>query len=111
MPIEDKLDQFVTLAREGLADLARNTVKTAADEARGDLQEFLADSETRLRKWAELLALGQLTREDFEILVRAQVTVLQFHRLVIAGKTKATVAKVRDGLTSLLIRSAVSALL
>jgi hypothetical protein len=57
-------------------------------EAKKDIEQFLADSEDKLKRWTTLLANGDITIEDYEWLIESQKNLMLMNALHSAGVSK-----------------------
>jgi len=79
--------------------------------ARRDVEAFLAKTREDVKRWTELLAVGALTREDFEWLVVGRRDLAELAALKRRGLGKAALERFRDGLVKLLVAAAFRAFL
>ena len=98
------MPEFPTILEEILAGartLAETTVRQYKDEALEDAQDFLNESQDKLRRWTELLAAGRLSTEDFEWLVRSQADLARMHALKQSGLALIRVDQFKQSLLNL----------
>jgi hypothetical protein len=69
-------------------DLAREIVGKYVDEASNDIKTFLENSKDSLERWSNLLAKGDLDRDEFQFLLKGQLDVAELHALKQAGLAK-----------------------
>jgi hypothetical protein len=109
MPSDRIWDEFLAQLQTGVGALARNTVGDAVDQARADALSFVARSEAKLKRWADLLAAGAITREEFEHLVKGQSQLATLVALTALGLAATRLERFRKGLINLVIESAFKA--
>ena len=96
-------DKLFNDLKNGVATLAKATVKNYTKQAMQDAQEFLQESEEKLKRWTLLLADKQLTSEDFEWLVMSQKDLAKMEALKQAGLALARIDAFRISLLNLVI--------
>lgn len=104
-------DDFRTAVIDGAGGLAKTLLKGSVKEARADAEAFVAKSATKLKKWTEQLAAGELSRDEFEALVRGQKDLAELNALTQAGIGAVKVKKFRNELTGLVVKTAFDILL
>jgi hypothetical protein len=70
-------------------DLAKDTFKDFTATAKRDVDDFLNESREQLERWTTLLVEKQLTKEEYEMLVRSLKTSAKMEGLLQKGVTKA----------------------
>ncbi len=110
MSLSDNWEDFVATVRSGVTELAKNTLGGALDQAKADAESFLETAKPKLRRWADALANGQITREEFEFLVGTQRDLASLHAITALGMIKTRVERFRTGLISLVVNSAFGAI-
>ena len=70
-------------------DLAKDPFKDFTAAAKRDIDKFLNDSREQLNRWTVLLVEKQLTKEEYEMLVRSLKTSAEMGALLQKGVTKA----------------------
>jgi hypothetical protein len=99
---EDFLDQVKTGTRDLALELFTEYQETAIKES----EAFFAAAKADLERWAKLLVAGELTREDFEWLVKGKKDLLDLHALKQAGLARVRIDKFRNGVLRLVIDKA-----
>ncbi|WP_417558502.1 hypothetical protein [Mesoflavibacter zeaxanthinifaciens] len=74
--------------KAALVDLFGEKWGDLKNEAKKDIEQFLADSEVKLKRWTELLANGDITLEDYEWLIKSQKDLMLMQALHSAGVNK-----------------------
>jgi hypothetical protein len=101
-----KFDDFTKTVLGGVKGLATGTLKDFLASAKDDAKAFLQQSEDNLRRWTRQLALNELSKDEFEELVRGQAEVAEMAALTQAGITAARIQRFRDALINLVIDAA-----
>lgn len=101
MPVD--FDKIFNELKDEIKTLAKTTVKNYTKQAVADGQQFLQESEEKLRRWTLLLADKQLTTEDFEWLVMSQKDLAKMEALKQAGLALARIDAFRLSLLNLII--------
>ena len=74
--------------KAALVDLFGEKWGDLKSEAKKDIEQFLADSEVKRKRWTELLANGDITLEDYEWLIKSQKDLMLMQALHSAGVNK-----------------------
>lgn len=106
-----EFDDFRTAVIDGAGELARTLLKGSIKAARADAEAFVTKSATKLKKWTRLLAEGELSRDEFETLVRSQKDLAELNALTQAGVSAIKVTKFRNELTGLVVKTAFDVIL
>ena len=101
-----KFDDFLGEVRTGIAQLARLEAKDFVKQATGDGQQLVDALEPDLRLWTQQLEKGQLSKSDFEFLVRGKGDVAQMKALTQAGVTAIRIDQIRAAVIKLIITAA-----
>src|SRR5438128_942246 len=101
-----KFDDFTKTVLGGVKGLATGTLKDFLAASKDDAKAFLQQSEDNLRRWTRQLALNELSKDEFEELVRGQADVAAMVALTQAGITAARIQRFRDALINLVIDAA-----
>ena len=89
--------------KDALIGLAENTLKNYIDEAKSDAQTILDSMKDKLQNWAQLLANGKLTTEDFEWLVYSQKDLVEMTALKEAGLAEIRIDQFKGSVLNLII--------
>ncbi|MEM7281022.1 MAG: hypothetical protein AAF438_05280 [Pseudomonadota bacterium] len=106
-----KFDDFLREITRGANLLANRTFKRGRDEAKKIIKGHLDNSEERLKRWARLLANGELSEDEFKLLVNNQVTLGRMRLRTIRVIGKKAALQFRDNLRSLILDAAKAAFL
>ena len=102
-----KFDDYVSGIRDGAKDLAKKLFKDFDKEAVDDTRDFLDRTDAKLRKWTRQLADEDLTRAEFEDLVKGQADLAKLGALTQAGVAATKLERFRSGLVDLAVNTAV----
>lgn len=81
-------DDFVEMMEEGLKQLSRETIEDFRDGLKSDTRQFLHENKEDLQTWTMQLAIGELSKRDFEDLVLGRKDVMEMHALKVAEMSK-----------------------
>jgi len=84
MNFEDILKQL----KDELTTLFGEKWKDLKNESKKDIDQFLEDSKTKLKRWTSLLASGDIDLEDYEWLIKSQKDLMLMQALYSAGVNK-----------------------
>jgi len=101
-----KFDDFLAEVRTGITQLANLEAKDFVKQATGDGQQFVDALEPDLRLWTRQLEAGQLSKPDFEFLVKGKSSVTQMKALTQAGVTAIRIDQIRAALIKLIVIAA-----
>jgi len=102
----DKFDDFLKQVKTGAVDLAMKLFKEYQDTAIKESETFIATTTADLERWAKLLITGDLTREEFEWLVKGKKNLLDLHALKQAGLARVRIDRFRNGVLKLIVDKA-----
>ena len=103
-------EKIFSTIKDGVAELAKNTVGDFADQAKSDADDFLTESRENLKRWTQAASEGKLTKPEYEFLLQMQVSVGKMHALKAAGVGIQRLNRFREGVISLVIKSVFSAI-
>ena len=106
-----QFDDFIDGVKEGMTPLVSEFVGGLKQDALNDMQDFLKAKAADLKDWTEALAKGEMTRAEFEMLVRGAKSLLKMRALRIAGVQTARLQRLRDAFFNLVIDKAVGTFL
>lgn len=98
-----KFDDFTKAVLDGVRDIATDELQGLVQTARNDAQTFLERTEAKLKRRTEMLARGELLKEDFEDLVKGQADLALLFGLTQAGIGAARLQRFRDALIRLVV--------
>lgn len=105
------MKDYLEALKQPLADFFGKSFKDFRDAAQKDIKDFLKESEEDLSRWTKLLIEGKITQREFGILVRSSASLGQLHALKQAGLAQARWDLFIDGVTDILVSTAVSVFL
>ena len=103
-------DTFLATLRPKLVALVTQTVRDRKDAAVKDVESFLEGSRADLERWSRLVALGELSPDEFEWLVKARVDLARIAALEQAGLAKVALDRFKQSLLDIVTGSALAAL-
>ena len=92
--------------KKGIVSLAENNLKEFKDQAISSGMDFLEQSKDEIKLWTEELATGQMSKEDFEWLVKGKKDLAELIILKEKGLAKSQVDKFTNGVCDVLISTA-----
>ena len=99
-------ETYLEALKEGIAVLGKEMLSEAIDQAKEDGEAFLMEAREDLKKWTRQLAKGELSRTEFEALVRAKKALFEMRALTQAGISLTRIQRFRDSLIDLVIDTA-----
>jgi len=81
-------DEFIEKIEEGLKQLSRVTLKDFRDGFASDAKDFLEENKKDLQMWTKQLAIGELSKKDFEDLVLGRKDIAEMHALKVVEITR-----------------------
>lgn len=98
--------EFWENLKKGLESLTKDNLTAFQGAAEKDGKAFLNKTQKDLQRWTGLLARGELSREDFQWLVKGKKDLAEMEALKEAGLTLAKVEKFQNSLVSLVVDTA-----
>jgi hypothetical protein len=99
-------DKYFDKLVKNLEDLMKNNWKDFLDAAEADGKAFLLETKGDLKRWTRLLANGEITREEFELLVGSKEDLLKLKALKKLGLTKVRMQMFQAAVIGLIIDTA-----
>lgn len=99
-------DEFLKTLETELVEFAEYSWKTYKTDAVKDGKDFLDKSKDDLRRWTNMLASGELTRDDFEWLVVGKKNLAELVALKQAGLAKVSLDRFVNGLIDTIVSTA-----
>lgn len=99
-------EQIADEVKRGLLQLLAHDGQAAVQAALNDGAAFLEETRADLERWAQLLASGQLTKDDFASLVRGRQDLAQMAGLKRAGLAAIRIDQIKNALIQLIIIAA-----
>ena len=100
-------DDFLDTLKDGVKDLADNTLKGFPEQAQEDAEAFATFARAKLELWSDALTQGKIEEDDFEFLVGGLTKLAKLHGLVAKGIVAKRLDDFRNGLTSLIIKTVI----
>ena len=91
-----------------IVELAKLTFKNYKDDATADVNEFLANSEEKLKRWTLLLADQKISKDEFEILVKGLKDSGKMKLLKQAGIAKSRIEEFKNSVINLIFDTVLS---
>jgi len=98
---------FDQLKKE-VSNVAVTSVQQFKNEAETDAQNLLENLKENLQNWTVQLALGAMTKEDFEFLVMGQKELIQMNLLKQKGMALIDLDKLKISLINQIVKTALS---
>lgn len=103
-------DEFLNEVKDEIVELARKEAGEFVTQAKDDAQAFLNNIKDDLQTWLKQLADGQLSKEDFEFLVKGRKDVAEMAALTQVGLAKVRMEKIVNGVIDIVINAALKAI-
>jgi hypothetical protein len=103
-----RFDKFLRLVKDGARELGKDLFKDFDKEALADARAFLKQSEDDLRQWTRQLSRKEMTKKEFNVLVKGQKDLAELAALTKAGIGLAKLERFRTKLIDLVVDSAFS---
>jgi hypothetical protein len=100
------VDAFLDALKDEITDLAETHLEELQEAAREDGEAFLNQTQDDLKRWGRLMAQGELSREEFESLVRGQKDLAEMEALKQAGLAAVRAEQFRDALLDRIVGTA-----
>lgn len=101
MPIDIK--SILSDLKNKIVDFARTSFKDLVDEAASDGKELLATIKADLTRWIQLLADGQITKDEFKTLLIGKKDLIEMSALTEAGLAIVKIDEFKTGILNLII--------
>jgi hypothetical protein len=98
------VDAALEEIKDGVVDLVKNAMNAFFDEAKEDLENLLEDSKEDLKRYAQMLSKGELTKGEFEFLLGAKVTNAKMLALSSKGIAKTRIKRLKTSITDLVLK-------
>ena len=99
-------DKYFDKLLKNLEDLMKNNWKNFLDAAEADGKAFLLETKEDLKRWTRLLANGEITSDEFELLVGSKEDLLKLKALKKFGLTKVRIQMFQTAVIGLIIDTA-----
>jgi hypothetical protein len=91
------------------ATLAKTLLKGFAKQAVSDARDFQKRAETQMLEWLQDLANGDITKKNFESLVRGERDLAEMHALKDAGLAQVALDTFTQGFMEIVLNAALAA--
>ena len=106
-----KFDDFFKDVLDGARTVGGDAARQFLKEATVDSQNFKAQAESDLNRWSKQLADGDIERDDFESLIRGQLSEVALAALLKANVSAQKAAELRDRIINIAVGAAFKILL
>ncbi len=96
-------ETFVDSLIAGGKQIAKNNMKSLVSVAKHDANEFVRKQGQKLERYLNLLGAGQISREEFELLVKDLQTLTEMRALELEVSAKAGAQRLVAGINDLVI--------
>ncbi len=96
-------ETFVDSLIAGGKQIAKNEMKSLVSVAKGDANKFIRSQGQKLERYLNLLGAGQISKEEFELLVKDLKTLTEMQALELDVAAKASAQRLAAGITDLMI--------
>ncbi len=106
-----QFDDFLAAAKANLTVLGKDSFDGYSAEVKTMAQTALDKAQANLRLWTGQLAAGQLSRAEFENLVRGETDLTEIAGYTAAGISQVEAQRLRDAVTLTVINTALDTFL
>ena len=99
-------NDFIDALEDGLETFAREESEEYKDAAKTKGKAFIEETKNDLERWTKALAKGDLSRNDFEWLVKSKKDLFELNTLKQIGLTKVAVDRFVNGVIDLVVDTA-----
>ena|SRR2546421_8074025 len=103
-------NQIFSDIKNQLGPLAETSLKEFAGQGKQDAEAFLEESKTKLAKWVQQLADGEIDQDEFTFLVESQKAAAEMKALQAANAGSVRIDHFRDSVFNIVIKTAVTAI-
>lgn len=96
-------ETFVDSLIAGGKQIAKDEMKSLVSVAKGDVNTFIRSQGQKLERYLNLLGAGQISKEEFELLVKDLKTLTEMRALELEVAAKASAQRLAAGITDLMI--------
>jgi hypothetical protein len=104
--VSRKFDAFLKEVKNGVIAVAKGEAKEFAKQAGADGRKFADAIRADLDKWARQLAAGELSKSDFNFLVRGKKDLAEMDALTQAGLAAVRIERIRTASIALIVKAA-----
>ena len=103
--LADLWGDFADIVGDEASDLAGDLFRDWKGDARHDAKDFIALVEEKLPLWSDALQAGQMTKLEFELLVKSLATLAELNALKGRGLANQKLEKFRQGLIGIVVNA------
>lgn len=100
-------DDFLGMVKEGVIDIAKEEFGDFNSEIKSAIEISLEKSKNDLKNWTKLLALGEISQQEFKDLLEAKRALIEIQLLTQKGITQTKIERFRNKLIDLVFNSAI----
>jgi len=104
-------DAFLEQLKTSLKGLAQNSFKKYSQQILHDWTEFAKKLEDDLQRWSVEYSIHEMTKEEFEFLVKGKKDLLEMEALKQLGLARTELNKLRNAIVDTITGTAVKVLL
>jgi hypothetical protein len=104
-------NEFLETLKSDLAELAGNSFKKYKHQLLHDGTEFAKKLETDLKNWSAEYSIFEISKEEFEELVKSKKDLLEMEALKHEGLARTELNKLRNAIVEIVTGTAVKVLL
>ena len=102
---QDEIKELFKTITDEVTNLAKATAKEYVSQAKNDAQALIDSTKQNVINWADLLAQGKLTTDDFEWLMFRQKDLVAMSALKQAGLAEIRIEGFKQGVIGIIIDS------
>jgi hypothetical protein len=102
---------FIAELKKNLFEFAGDSFKKYSSQLLQDGTDFAVKLEEDLKRWAEEYSIHEMTKEEFEFLVKSKKDLLEMETLKQEGLARTDLNKLRNGIVEILTGTAIKFLL
>jgi hypothetical protein len=104
-------NDFLSTIKDDLLEFAEENLNEFKDELLKDGNAFVEKAKDDLKRWAEGLATGALSKADFEFLVKGKKDLAEMETLKQLGLSEIKINKLTEGVIGVVVGSALKTFL
>jgi hypothetical protein len=104
-------NDFLSTLKNDLLNFAKENIDEYKDELLKDGNAFVEKTQKDLKRWTEGLAVGALSKKDFEFLLKGKTDLAEMEALKQLGLSKIRINKIKDGVIGIVVGSALKTFL
>jgi hypothetical protein len=104
-------NDFLSTVKDDLMEFAKENLNAYKDELLKDGNAFIEKAKDDLKRWADGLATGALSKADFEFLLKGKKDLAEMEALKQHGLSEIKINKLTDGVIGVVVGSALKTFL